>query len=113
MNEPSIPETVAILTGAWVSSDPAALALSGGTLVPPAEDLPWLEQFRTAADVSAANYTGRPGPREQVPAGYRLVPTGRVQRCCPSHVIAACCDPDDCGPCCPDCPTCPNLRGVR
>lgn len=54
-------------------------------------------------------------------------------RCCPQHldqpdgeppaypaewlgegwVIAACCDPDDCGPCCPECPTCPTLRGLN
>ncbi|MGR6922649.1 YqaJ viral recombinase family nuclease [[Actinomadura] parvosata] len=39
--------------------------------------------------------------------------------CCDLHrygppsvygAMAACCDPDDCGPCCPDCPTCPTLH---
>lgn len=41
--------------------------------------------------------------------------------CCGSHQpgpmradgMAACCDPDDCGPCCPDCPTCPTLQRQR
>ncbi|PZG49844.1 hypothetical protein C1I98_11040 [Spongiactinospora gelatinilytica] len=40
-------------------------------------------------------------------------------RCCTWHrvgppptygAMAACCDPDDCGPCCQDCPTCPTLH---
>lgn len=39
--------------------------------------------------------------------------------CCDLHrygppsvfgAMAACCDPDDCGPCCPACPTCPTLH---
>ncbi|MEV1245167.1 YqaJ viral recombinase family protein [Nonomuraea sp. NPDC049750] len=39
--------------------------------------------------------------------------------CCELHrfgppvtygAMAACCDPDDCGPCCPDCPTCVTLN---
>lgn len=68
----------------------------------------------------------RSDPPADSPATGELVPTGQVTTCCSSHLpgpsrpspvlganVAACCDPNDCGPCCPDCPTCPTLVAER